>query len=101
MSELGADLRVVTFTGESDSGWQQQALTSPLAVQAQATYVVSVNIGSRYPFTLSGLQTQITNGAIASVADGNNGVYGTRGAFPTNSYQNGNYFRDLVFIAGP
>jgi hypothetical protein len=35
------------------------------------------------------------------VADGANGTYGSSGAFPNNSYQNSNYFRDIVFVAGP
>jgi len=97
-SESGTLLASVTFTGESASGWQQQALSSPLAIQTGATYVVSVNIGSRYPFTLSGLHTQITNGSIASVADGNNGVYGNPFAFPSSAYLSSNYFRDIVFV---
>jgi hypothetical protein len=32
------------------------------------------------------------------VADGSNGVFNlTPNAFPNQSYQNGNYFRDVVF----
>jgi hypothetical protein len=46
-------LLTVTFSGESGSGWQQQALASALPVQAGTTYIVSVNIGSQYPFTSS------------------------------------------------
>ena len=97
-SATGALLTSVSFTGESASGWQQQTLPTPLAVQANTTYVVSVNIGSRYPTTIGGLNTQIVNGDIRSVVGGN-GVYGTPFAFPTNTYQNSNYFRDIVFVA--
>lgn len=99
-SSTGTLLASVTFTGETASGWQVQALSAPLNVQANTTYTVSVNIGLYYPFTLSGLATQITNGNIQSVADGNNGVYGASGAFPTFSYQSSNYFRDVVFVPG-
>jgi fibronectin type 3 domain-containing protein len=99
-SSTGTLLGSVTFTGENASGWQQQALPAAIGVQANTTYVVSVNIGSRYPYTASGLASSIVNGDISSVADGNNGVFGTSGAFPTKSFNNANYFRDLVFVPG-
>jgi len=41
-SSTGALLASTTFTGETASGWQQQLLSTPLAVQANTTYVVSV-----------------------------------------------------------
>jgi hypothetical protein len=97
-SASGALLAAMPFLNETSSGWQEQALETALPVTAGATYVVSVNIQSSYAFTLAGLATPITNGDISSVADGNNGVYGTPGAFPTSSYQSSNYFRDIVFV---
>ncbi|MEZ0391079.1 MAG: hypothetical protein ACAH59_02610, partial [Pseudobdellovibrionaceae bacterium] len=39
-----------------------------------------------------------SNGSLRSVV-GSNGVYGPVGARPTSSYQNSNYFRDIVFVA--
>jgi hypothetical protein len=98
-SSTGTQLAVVTFTGESASGWQQQALPTPLSVQANTTYVVSVNVASFFPFTEFGLATSIVNGDISSVADNNNGVFGNAFAFPSSSYHNSNYFRDVVFVA--
>ena len=100
-SANGTLLASVPFTGETASGWQQQLLSTPLPVQANITYIVSTNIISTYPFTGSGLATSIVNGNISSVADGGNGVYGNASAFPTNSFQNANYFRDIVFSPGP
>jgi hypothetical protein len=97
-SASGTQLSSVTFTGETASGWQQQALGTPLAVQANTTYIVSVNIINNYPFTDSGLATSIVNADISSVADGTNGVFGSPFAFPTNSFHNSNYFRDIVFV---
>jgi hypothetical protein len=97
-SSTGTLLASVTFVNETASGWQQQALATPLAILPNTTYVVSVNIATNYPFTNSGLATSIVNGDISSVADGRNGVYGTAFAFPTNSFQNSNYFRDIVFV---
>lgn len=98
-SASGTLLASVVFSNESASGWQQQALANPLPIQANTVYVVSVNIALNYPFTLSGLANAIVNGDLSSVADGNNGVHGSPGTFPTNSYQSSNYFRDVVFIA--
>jgi hypothetical protein len=97
-SASGQLLGSVTFTGETGSGWQQQALATPVALQANTTYVVSVNVGSYYPFTSGGLATSIVNGDLSSVADGNNGVFGTAGVFPTSSFRNANYFRDVVLV---
>jgi Domain of unknown function (DUF4082)/Bacterial Ig-like domain (group 1) len=98
-SASGTLLASTPFVNETASGWQQQALSAPLVIQANTTYVVSVNIASHYPFTNGGLATQIVNGDISSVADGNNGVFGGAGAFPASAYQSSNYFRDVVFVA--
>jgi hypothetical protein len=63
--------------------------------------VVSVNTGNTfYVATTGGLSSQVINGNLRSVV-GNNGLYGTTGTFPANSYQTSNYFRDIVFVAGP
>ncbi len=99
-SSTGTLLATVTFAGETASGWQQQALTTPLTITANTTYVVSVNTGATYyVVTTSGLASQIVNANLSSVV-GANGVYGATGAFPTNSYSASNYFRDVVFTPG-
>jgi hypothetical protein len=80
-SSAGSLLASTTFVNETASGWQQQALTSTLTVQANTTYVVSVNDVSHYVATNSGpyfpiLNTDpglffpIVNGALPSLADG-------------------------------
>jgi Domain of unknown function (DUF4082) len=101
-SNTGALLASVTFTNETTSGWQEQALATPLAITANLIYIVSVNANSYYAFTGNGIATTITNGDLSAVADGSNGVFNTTpSAFPTQSYQNSNYFRDIVFAANP
>lgn len=101
-SATGTLLASTTFTNETTSGWQQQALDTPLIIQADTTYVVSVNVNTHYVATYDGLGTSIINGDLNSVADGKNGVFNfTPGAFPTGSYQNTNYFRDIDFVAVP
>jgi hypothetical protein len=97
-SSNGTLLATVTFTNETASGWQQQALPTSLTIQPNTTYVVSVNVNSYYVATNNGIASTLTNGDISAVADGSNGVYNVSpGLFPTQSYQNSNYFRDIVF----
>lgn len=96
----GTLLESVTFTNETASGWQEQLLQTPVNIQANTTYVVSVNVNTHYVATYDELGSPIVNGNLSSVGDGNNGVFnGTAGAFPSNSYRNTNYFRDINFVA--
>jgi hypothetical protein len=98
-SSNGVALASVCFEEESDSGWQEQALPSPLRVLPATIYVVTVNTGNEYPFSGDGLRVPIVSGDIRSIADGLNGVLGNPGSFPLHSIQNCNYFRDIVFVA--
>ncbi|MDD1557135.1 hypothetical protein C7U65_16115 [Bradyrhizobium sp. WBAH23] len=98
-SATGQQLATVTFTNESTSGWQQQALATPLTIAAGTTYVVSVNINSYYVSTTQGFASGISNGGLNSPVGA--GVFDySAGVFPTNVYQNANYFRDVVYTAG-
>jgi hypothetical protein len=98
----GTELGRVSFVAETASGWQHQALETPLSLEADTTYVVSVNQNSHFGMTDAGLQNQIISGPLSSVADGQNGVYGaSAGLFPTQSWNSSNYFVDLeVMPAG-
>ncbi len=98
-SSTGTLLASVTFANETASGWQQQALSTALSINANTTYVVSVNVNSYFAITTNALASSIVSGDLKTVADGNNGVYGSPGSLPTNSYENSNYFRDIVFVA--
>jgi Domain of unknown function (DUF4082) len=98
----GTLLGSVTFTNETASSWQEQALSTAVNIQANTTYVVSVNVNAYYVITYDQLASPIVNGDLSSVADGNNGVFnGTPGAFPSGSYRNTNYYRDVNFVAIP
>jgi hypothetical protein len=97
-SSTGTLLASVTFTGETASGWQTQALATPLPLTVGTTYVVSVGFNAFFVMTNFGLQTQLSNGPISTdVTLGKNGVNGpAAGVFPTSSYQSSNYFVDAV-----
>ncbi|MDF0494637.1 DUF4082 domain-containing protein [Bradyrhizobium yuanmingense] len=98
-SATGQELATVTFSNESASGWQQQALATPLTITAGATYVVSVNSNSYYVSTPQGFNSGISNGGLNAPAAA--GVFDySAGLFPTEVYRNTNYFRDIVFAAG-
>ena len=94
----GTLLATVTFANETASGWQQQSLGTPLTVTANTEYLVSVNTGKNYYVaTNSGLAAEINNNNLHSEV-GSNGRYGAVAQYPTSSYQNSNYFRDVVFV---
>lgn len=101
-SATGSPLTSVTFTGETASGWQEQALPTPLAILANTTYMVSVNVASHFPITTNAFPPSpslpLTNGSLSVVNDGSNGRFGAPGVYPPNSYQNSNYFRDVLFL---
>lgn len=92
----GRQLGQFTFTNETASGWQTVEVTGNYEIYPENVYFVSVNSNTAYGATQNALATPVTNGIISTVADGSNGVYGSPGTFPTNSYQNSNYFRDIV-----
>ena len=95
-SANGTLLASVVFSNETASGWQTANLANPLPITANTTYVVSVNSNTGYAVTDNALATRVTNGILSTVADGANCVYGTAGKFPTQSWNNSNYFRDVV-----
>lgn len=103
-SSTGTLLGTVTFTNESASGWQQAVFATPIAVNANTTYVISyhTNVGkystSNFFFTGAGADNGPLH-ALASGVDGANGVYayGAASAFPANSFEDTNYYVDAVF----
>uniref|UniRef100_UPI00286BA88E DUF4347 domain-containing protein n=2 Tax=unclassified Chamaesiphon TaxID=2620921 RepID=UPI00286BA88E len=100
LASTGQELASITFTNETASGWQQQTLATPLNITAGTTYLVSVNANTHYVATSNGIAATITNGDLSAVADGSNGVFNPNpSAFPTQSFNNANYFRDIVFTA--
>jgi hypothetical protein len=102
-TNTGTLLATVTFAGETASGWQQATLSTPVAITANTTYVVSyyTPVGgyavNRPYFATSGVNNPPLH-ALADGVDGPNGVYHYgASAFPTNTYQSSNYWIDVVF----
>jgi hypothetical protein len=96
-----------TFTGETTSGWQQVNFSTPVSIVAGQTYVAAYFSGSGfYSSTGNYFTVPVVNGPLTGLADGgpdgSNGVYiySTVPAFPTGTYQKGNYWVDLVLGNG-
>jgi Domain of unknown function (DUF4082)/Bacterial Ig-like domain len=98
-SSTGTKLATVTFSGESASGWQSATFSTPVAVTAGTTYVVSYFApAGRYSDNASFFTTAVTNGPLTAPA-GTNDVYryGATSGFPSDTFQSANYWVDVVF----
>ncbi len=103
-SATGTRLAQVTFSGESASGWQWAGFSTPVDLTAGTTYVVSYHApNGHYSVTGGGLASAFDNAPLHTLAGSStdNGVYmyGSSSQFPTNSYNDGNYWVDLTFAA--
>ena len=104
-SATGTLLGTVTFNSSPGlSGWQVATLSTPVAVQAGTTYVVSYHTADNYLASSNffaanyiGQSNELL--APSSSSSGGNGVYayGSALQFPTATYQAANYWADVVF----
>ncbi len=102
----GALLATATFTGETASGWQTVALSTPVAIAADTTYVVSYHApfghyAADVDYFASAGVDNVPLHALADGFDGPNGVfhYGPGGIFPTSDFNAANYWVDVVVQA--
>jgi hypothetical protein len=100
----GTKLATVTFTGETASGWQQANFSSPVAILANTTYIVSYyapNGGYAADgnfFATAGVDNAPLHALANGVANGNGVfVYSASGGFPSNTFNSTNYWVDVVF----
>jgi hypothetical protein len=94
----GTLLATGTFSSESASGWQELDFSSPVAITANTTYVVSYHTDTgHYAATKQGLNSAVTNGPLTALARGGVYAYGSANAFPSSSFQSTNYWVDVVY----
>ena len=99
----GTLLASVTFTSETASGWQETALSTPVAITAGTTYIASYHAPvGRYSADSAYFTAAYDNPPLrapSSSASGGNGVYryGAAGGFPNQTYNATNYWVDVVF----
>ncbi|MBX3380391.1 MAG: DUF4082 domain-containing protein [Phycisphaeraceae bacterium] len=81
-------------------GWNEVAFSSPIPINANQTYVISVySPDGWYEATHNVFDTAVVNPPLRGLAageDGPNGVYSYGGGFPTSSYLNSSYLVDVV-----
>ena len=102
-SRTGTLLRSVTFSGETSTGWQQMMFSSPVAIQANTTYVISYFAPNGHNATTENyFSTARTKGPLIGLADGTdgpNGVYHIgSSAFPTDTWHQNSYWVDVIFM---
>ncbi len=98
----GQKLATATFTGETNSGWQQVSFATPVAITAGTTYVISYHTNSgHYSVTRPYFSSQFNSGPLHAPANGGVYTYGANSVFPTQSFQSSNYFVDVVFSTTP
>lgn len=98
------------FINETSSGWQQVLFSSPVAIEANQVYIASYHSPTGYySYSENFFSQAYPSGYLTAVAgSGGNGpnglyLYTTTPAFPVNSYQQSNYWVDVIFdlTAGP
>ncbi|WP_249780004.1 DUF4082 domain-containing protein [Bradyrhizobium sp. dw_411] len=100
-SATGTNLASVTFTNTSASGWQTVALSTPVRISANTTYVVSYHTTGAYVATANYFTSAVNSGPLSAIA-ASNGVYtyggtSTAGVFPSGTFNASNYWADVAF----
>jgi hypothetical protein len=106
-TSAGVLLEAVTFTSETESGWQQANFATPVEIKAGETYVAAyLAPNGHYSVTSAGFATAgVTNGPLQALANTTsaNGVfaYTSSTLFPTTTFNANNYFVDVMFSEVP
>lgn len=98
----GTMLAEVTFTGETESGWQTAMFSTPVSIQADTYYVISYLCPNGfYSINYYYWPPAHDNAPLhAPTSEGglSNGLFNdTPGSFPTSSFQASNYWVDVLF----
>jgi hypothetical protein len=102
-SATGTLLWSAPFTELSTDGWQKVTFTTPIAINANTTYVAACySPNGFYVSTLGGFNNAIINGPLTGLKNGTDGIngiytYGSSPIFPTHGYQNSNYWIDIIY----
>jgi hypothetical protein len=108
-SASGQLLATATFTNETATGWQQVNFSTPVAIQANTTYIASYfapdghfAADANY-FNTTGVNSYPLHAPATGAVGGGNGLYAysSTSTFPNESYSGSNYWVDVVFAAAP
>jgi len=98
---LGGADAVFAYPGTPD-GWNQVALSTPVAISAGVEYCAAIWTPNRYVNSNGGASPwPLTNGDLSTPSDAGRFASGASGNvdFPASSFNNGCYFVDVVFSA--
>jgi hypothetical protein len=92
-----------TGTGaETPGSWVSIALTTPVGINANQTYIASYHSETGYySATDFGFTNSVVNGSLTALADGTdgpNGIYNYGEVFPSSTYNAANYWVDVVYV---
>lgn len=98
-SSTGTKLATVNFAAETASGWQQANFSSPVSIAANTTYVISYTAPNGGHAHDQYYSWPNLNASVLHVAGSVPGVftYGSGALFPTSTWNNSNYWVDVVF----
>ena len=97
----GKLLATATFSGETASGWQQMSFATPVSIAANTTYVASYFAPKGgYAFNPNYFAAAYNRTPLHTPANAGVFVYGSKGGFPSGTYNGGNYWVDVVFNPG-
>ncbi|HEY3758579.1 MAG TPA: DUF4082 domain-containing protein [Solirubrobacteraceae bacterium] len=102
----GSLLASATFTGETASGWQQVAFSSPVAINPGSTYIAAYFApNGHYSATAAGFGSAIEDSPLQALSNGvsENGVYNysSGSSFPSSSFNATDYYVDVTFMPSP
>ncbi|HLH34946.1 MAG TPA: DUF4082 domain-containing protein [Alloacidobacterium sp.] len=103
-TSTGTLLGTATFSGETASGWQQVAFSSPITITPGTTYIASYFApAGHYSADTNYFTSAVNNPPLTALVNGptsSNGLYtyGSSGGFPTNTYASTNYWVDVLFV---
>lgn len=99
-SSTGSKLASVTFAGGSASGWPQANFASPVSISANTKYVISYLAPNGSYADDQNFSWPRLNAAPLHVSGSSPGVYayGSAVTYPQDTWNDSNYFVDLVFI---
>jgi hypothetical protein len=113
-SSTGSNLATATSSDESDYGWQEVKLSTPLKVSKGTLYVVSFTTSDGiYMAKQNAVSSDISNGYLIAYANGDsrnaatgsgngNGVFNSSGGnYPGSAFNASYYWVDAVFATSP
>ncbi|MGP5071867.1 DUF4082 domain-containing protein [Arthrobacter rhombi] len=96
--ESGTKLATVTFSSETSSGWQTAYLDQPVEIAANEVFTVSYHAPTGgYVFSPSAFSHGQSKGSLSLVGSNGVFVYGSGSALPTDSWNDTNYFVDVLY----